>query len=905
MHMSMRKGRTHHNATVSQTGSGRNASKSQQINHAHEDPYIQRDLMGFVSSPLHVTPQGLLHLQRTLGNRKVERFIQARLKIGASDDTYEREADQMADRVMRMPASSVMRQTGEEENEGMVQSKPLVDQITPLVQRQADSTKIVSKVQRQSDKEEEAGVQRQIDEDEERIQAKPFVQYKGCSVCGPDDETDSGYIEKKTIQRVSQEEAEKLQTKLILQRQSEQEHTDESDDEKLQAKKVEEDDDTYDRNLASSMESRLSSSLGGGRSLPNNTRSHMESAFGADFSGVRIHTDQQAVQMNQELGAKAFTHGQDIYFNANQYSPDSYSGRKLMAHELTHVIQQSGGRASLKSQVSSCQTAHIQAHHIITAVNGPAEAAAGRRSSLTFRATAPRGTNIAWSIQGANPTGATLGGTTNRSNRLTIPRASTGGTITIRAADAANPGEFAETNIAIVEIQQPTFALAPVPAVIAPAGAVFPANTVEASVGGNTATAAAVTVPAGRPVTWSIVGNRRGATIDPATGVITPSVTQTGPVRIRAADNAVAAARNEQTLTVRAYPRGIRRTIRTGTTAAAGMGTYGSVYDHIFQSSGGSLNGVNVSERVFNASNPFNVPFAPVAPGAPNIWTLNAAGRMVGDFMFTPSGTPGIDVNRFLPSPPEPGLPQVWSTPQILFWRSEQAGVWVPFDYVQIHFILRRARGGGFETVTINNGVAAPPEAYAGPALAGAGAPAGPVCPAGTGVSRVSFAPGIIAADGNAMTTTAATARVRPGGSAITWSFPGENFGANIVAQGNPALISAGNVASRIRVRAELNAHPNCFAEGWLHMREVQIGPIRFRPGSVRTGANTAASVSTRPGRRVVTWTIQGPNLGAAIVTNPNNTATITAGAQIGRITVRATDQRDVTSFTEASLVIR
>ena len=55
------------------------------------------------------------------------------------------------------------------------------------------------------------------------------------------------------------------------------------------------------------------------------------------------------------------------------------------------------------------------------------------------------------------------------------------------------------------------------------------------------------------------------------------------------------------------------------------------------------------------------------------------------------------------------------------------------------------------------------------------------------------------------------TARVRPGGSAITWSFPGENFGANIVAQGNPALISAGNVASRIRVRAELNAHPNCF----------------------------------------------------------------------------------------------
>ena len=92
-----------------------------------------------------------------------------------------------------------------------------------------------------------------------------------------------------------------------------------SDEEKLQLKEVEEDEDTHDRNVASSIEPRLNSSKGGGSFLPDNTRMDMESAFDSDFSGVKIHTGHQAVQMNQELGAKAFTHGKDIYFNQGQY----------------------------------------------------------------------------------------------------------------------------------------------------------------------------------------------------------------------------------------------------------------------------------------------------------------------------------------------------------------------------------------------------------------------------------------------------------------------------------------------------------------------------------------------------------------------------------------------------------
>ena len=61
------------------------------------------------------------------------------------------------------------------------------------------------------------------------------------------------------------------------------------------------------------------------------------------LSGVRIHTENEvAVQMSKELGAQAFTHGNDIYFNKGKYNPSSKEGKQLLAHELTHTIQQKG-----------------------------------------------------------------------------------------------------------------------------------------------------------------------------------------------------------------------------------------------------------------------------------------------------------------------------------------------------------------------------------------------------------------------------------------------------------------------------------------------------------------------------------------------------------------------------------
>jgi Domain of unknown function (DUF4157) len=84
------------------------------------------------------------------------------------------------------------------------------------------------------------------------------------------------------------------------------------------------------------LENRLSSSKGGGSPLSDDVRSFMEPRFGADFSGVRVHTGSDAVQMNRDVNAQAFAHGSDIYFGAGK------APRKdvLTAHELTHVVQQ-------------------------------------------------------------------------------------------------------------------------------------------------------------------------------------------------------------------------------------------------------------------------------------------------------------------------------------------------------------------------------------------------------------------------------------------------------------------------------------------------------------------------------------------------------------------------------------
>ncbi|HEX7031700.1 MAG TPA: DUF4157 domain-containing protein [Nitrososphaera sp.] len=79
-----------------------------------------------------------------------------------------------------------------------------------------------------------------------------------------------------------------------------------------------------------------------GRSIDANTEGFMESRFGYDFSSVRIHTDEIAARSANSIHARAYTIGNHVIFGDGQYQPDTLEGRKLLAHELTHVIQQTG-----------------------------------------------------------------------------------------------------------------------------------------------------------------------------------------------------------------------------------------------------------------------------------------------------------------------------------------------------------------------------------------------------------------------------------------------------------------------------------------------------------------------------------------------------------------------------------
>jgi hypothetical protein len=83
-----------------------------------------------------------------------------------------------------------------------------------------------------------------------------------------------------------------------------------------------------------------------GQQLDHETRGFMESRFGADFSDVRVHTDTRAAQSADALAANAYTTGRDIYFAAGKYAPGSHEGQHLLAHELTHTVQQGEGMAA-------------------------------------------------------------------------------------------------------------------------------------------------------------------------------------------------------------------------------------------------------------------------------------------------------------------------------------------------------------------------------------------------------------------------------------------------------------------------------------------------------------------------------------------------------------------------------
>lgn len=124
--------------------------------------------------------------------------------------------------------------------------------------------------------------------------------------------------------------------------------------------------------------SRIRASSGRGSALPDRTRSRLEGAFGADFGGVRIH---RSSPLAPRLGAEAFTAGSDIHFAPGRFQPSSTAGLHLLGHELTHVVQQSGGLARRDiRRHSGVESETAQQGRDATTV--PAEVSSDRRSGV-------------------------------------------------------------------------------------------------------------------------------------------------------------------------------------------------------------------------------------------------------------------------------------------------------------------------------------------------------------------------------------------------------------------------------------------------------------------------------------------------------------------------------------------
>jgi hypothetical protein len=103
-----------------------------------------------------------------------------------------------------------------------------------------------------------------------------------------------------------------------------------------------------EQQAAPEVQSSIERNRGTGQALEERSRAEMESALGSDFSDVRVHTDTEADGLNRAVNAVAFTSGRDVFFRQGAYQPRHSAGRAVLAHELTHVVQQRGSTNTIQ-----------------------------------------------------------------------------------------------------------------------------------------------------------------------------------------------------------------------------------------------------------------------------------------------------------------------------------------------------------------------------------------------------------------------------------------------------------------------------------------------------------------------------------------------------------------------------
>ncbi|UGU16058.1 DUF4157 domain-containing protein [Sinomicrobium kalidii] len=232
--------------------------------------------------------------------------IQAKLSVGKPNDKYEAEADQIADQVIKQ---KTVPEQGFSEN-------PAFFRPAPAVQKQNEEEKNDS-IQKKEAPENNLGETIQSKEQSPTISAIQFQREIGSFFSRPKEDQ----VRRKEEDKENEEEQEEtvpVQEKSALLQRKEKGVPD----------------------ISSTIESRIQRANAGGKPMNKDVKGYMEPRFQTDFSKVKIHDDQEAASLNSQLSAKAFTHKNHVFFGKGQYQPGTDSGKHLIAHELTHVVQQ-------------------------------------------------------------------------------------------------------------------------------------------------------------------------------------------------------------------------------------------------------------------------------------------------------------------------------------------------------------------------------------------------------------------------------------------------------------------------------------------------------------------------------------------------------------------------------------
>ncbi|GEM_PF-2047766 len=283
---------------------------------------VQRALAN--PSSANLTPAVITSLQRSHGNKFVAQLarqqnastsklsapIQMKMSVTAANDQHEHEADAVAASVVsKINSGEVQR-----EREQAVQAK--------RIQRSEEEEMMMKRIDRS---EEEEMMMKRIDRSEEEEMMMKRI-----------DRSEEEEIDMKRIQRSEEEEMMMKRIDRSEEEEIDMKRIDRSEEEEMMMKRIDRAGGEEGFDVSSDIENRIESSRGGGSAMDDNTRQNMEGAFGADFSDVRIHTGSEAAELTNAVQARAFTTGSDIYFNEGE-SPNN---QELLAHELTHTIQQ-------------------------------------------------------------------------------------------------------------------------------------------------------------------------------------------------------------------------------------------------------------------------------------------------------------------------------------------------------------------------------------------------------------------------------------------------------------------------------------------------------------------------------------------------------------------------------------